>query len=139
MITNNNRVIIQKPKRIIKKTFDYQYLKSMNPFILSLVIYFVGSRLRILRISWYKCMTPFRDNLRSLERNICASAIIHSLVYTTTQKKKCWVEWVGKISLTIKLILVLIVFSITLMILVIWMNFHIWSHSKDEYDTKEYT
>ena len=38
-------------------------LKSMNAFIISLVIYFMGSRFKILRMSWYKSMKPFQDNL----------------------------------------------------------------------------
>ena len=47
-----------------KKQFGYQYLNSMNPFILSLVISLVGYRFKILRMSWYKFMTPFQDNLQ---------------------------------------------------------------------------
>ena len=35
----------------------------MNAFILSLVISFLGSRLKILRMSWYKSITQFQDNL----------------------------------------------------------------------------
>ena len=42
-----------------KKHFKYQYLNSMTSLLLSLVTYFVGSRLKILRMSWYKCMAPF--------------------------------------------------------------------------------
>ena len=54
-----------KPSADCKKIhFDYQCLKSMTPFILSLVIPFVGFKFKILRISWYKCMKPFRYNLQ---------------------------------------------------------------------------
>ena len=35
----------------------------MTPFLVSLVISFMGYRFKILRMSWYKCMTPFRDHL----------------------------------------------------------------------------
>ena len=47
-----------------KKVFDQKYLKSMTPFLLYLVIYFLGSRFNILRMSWYRCMTPFRGRLK---------------------------------------------------------------------------
>ena len=59
-----------KPSADCKKIhFDYQCLKSMTPFILSLVIPFVGFKFKILRISWYKCMKPFRYNLQFLKKN----------------------------------------------------------------------
>ena len=48
----------------LKKQFDFQYLNSTNKFLLFLVIYFVGSQFKILRMAWYKCMTTFRDNLQ---------------------------------------------------------------------------
>ena len=32
----------------------------MNAFLLSLVISFMGSRFKILRMSWYKSMKPFQ-------------------------------------------------------------------------------
>ena len=46
------------------KRFDDQYLKSITPFLLSLIISFLGSQFKILRMSWYKCMISFRDKLR---------------------------------------------------------------------------
>ena len=48
----------------LKKQFYYKYLKSMTPFVLSLVISFVGSWFKILRVSWYKCITPFWDKVK---------------------------------------------------------------------------
>ena len=39
LITNKNRGIIQNPVDIFRKQFKYQYLNSMTPFILSLVIF----------------------------------------------------------------------------------------------------
>ena len=49
-----------KPSADGKKTqFGFQYLNSMTPFILYLVISFVESQFKILRMSWYKYMTPF--------------------------------------------------------------------------------
>ena len=54
-----------KPSACSKTKQSYfQYLNSMTPFLLSLVIYFVGSWFKILRMSWYKFMTPFWDNLQ---------------------------------------------------------------------------
>ena len=38
-------------------------LKSINKFPLYLLIYFVGPRFKILRMSWYKYITPFLYNL----------------------------------------------------------------------------
>ena len=40
----------------------------MNAFSLFLVIYFMGFRSKILRMSWYKCMTQFQDNLHLVIR-----------------------------------------------------------------------
>ena len=55
-----------------KQHFNYQYLNSMTIFILSLVIYFVGSWFKLLRMSWYKCMKPFRDNLQlAINKYLC--------------------------------------------------------------------
>ena len=36
----------------------------MTPFLVSLVIYFGGYPLKLLRMSWYKCMTSFRDKFQ---------------------------------------------------------------------------
>ena len=38
-------------------------LNSTNAFILSLVIYFLGSQFEIVRMSWYKSMKTFWDNI----------------------------------------------------------------------------
>ena len=46
-----------------EKKFDDEYFNIMNSFLVSLVIYFVGSRFKFLRMSWYKCMTPFQHHL----------------------------------------------------------------------------
>ena len=43
----------------LKKTDKKMTLNSMNAFILSLVIYFMGSRLKILMMSWYTSIKPF--------------------------------------------------------------------------------
>ena len=56
-------------QKLPKHSADSQYkylkytLKSMNEFLLSLVIYFMVSRFRIFRMSWYTSMKPLRDNL----------------------------------------------------------------------------
>ena len=39
-------------------------LNSINPFLLSLLMLSVGSRHKLLHISWYKNMKPFRTNLK---------------------------------------------------------------------------
>ena len=56
--------MILNPVWIVKKKYEFKYLNSMNPFILPLVTAFVGPLFKILRISWYKCITPFLDNLQ---------------------------------------------------------------------------
>ena len=40
-----------------------QNLNSMHAFLPSLVMLFVGSQLKILRMSWYSSMKPFKTNL----------------------------------------------------------------------------
>ena len=64
LITNKNVGIIKNPLRIRIKQFGYQYLMSMTSFILFLVISFFGYQFKILRMNWYKCITPFQDNLQ---------------------------------------------------------------------------
>ena len=59
-----------------------QILNSRNAFILSLVILYVRSGLKILRISWYSSMTPFITNLELIKRYTCVSGIYHSLGLT---------------------------------------------------------
>ena len=46
---------------VVKEFFDYEYFNLMTPFIVSLVIYFVEYRFKLLRMYWCKCMTPFRE------------------------------------------------------------------------------
>ena len=53
-----------QPSAVIPKNIDYKYLNLMTPFLLSLVISFMGSQLKTLIMSWYKCMTPFRNHLQ---------------------------------------------------------------------------
>ena len=45
-----------------EKTFDYKYFNLITPFIVSLVISFVGCQLKLFRVSWYECMTLFQDH-----------------------------------------------------------------------------
>ena len=67
-------------------------LNSMNIFLLSLVISCVGSRFKILRMYWYKCMKTFRDSLELvINKYFVKFFIIHSLVLTIFQTNKCWV------------------------------------------------
>ena len=42
-----------------ERKVDYEYFNLMNKFLVSLVISFTGPWLKLLRVSWYKCMTPF--------------------------------------------------------------------------------
>ena len=41
-----------------------QTLNSINEFLLSLVMSYVGYCFKLLRMSWYKMMKPFRTNLK---------------------------------------------------------------------------
>ena len=84
LITNNNCGIIINPVQFFRKN-DYKYLNSMNPFLLSLAIYFVGSQFKLLKMSWYKCMTPFRDKISISNKNIFVHFMIHSLLLTINQ------------------------------------------------------
>ena len=53
-----------EPSAVVKGgEFDYEYFNLINTFILSLIISFVASRFKLLSMSWYKCMTPFRYHL----------------------------------------------------------------------------
>ena len=58
-----------KPSADGLKKIEFKYLKSMNLFLLSLVIFCVGSWFKVLRMSWYKCMTPFLDSLQLVIKN----------------------------------------------------------------------
>ena len=57
--TNKNRGMILNPVQLFKKKFDYKYFNLMTQFLVPLVTSFVGSRLKLSRMSRYKCMTPF--------------------------------------------------------------------------------
>ena len=41
-----------------------QTLNLMNSFLILLVMSYMGSQLKILRISWYSSMKPFQTNLK---------------------------------------------------------------------------
>ena len=44
----------------------------MTPFILSLVISFVGSGFKVFIMSWYKCMTQFLENIQMvIKKYLC--------------------------------------------------------------------
>ena len=88
-------------KVLLKKSSDGKKqlnltLNSINVFPISLVITFVGSWYKILRISWYKYMTPFRENLQQVIKNYLCHFMIHYLVLTIFQAKCFWVDWVSK-------------------------------------------
>ena len=66
LITNQNHGMILKPVQLFRKKFDYESFNLMTPFLVSLVVSFVWSRFKLLRMSWYKCMTPFQYQLHSV-------------------------------------------------------------------------
>ena len=41
-----------------------QTLDSMNAFLLLVVMSYLGSRFKLLRMSWYRIMKPFRNHLK---------------------------------------------------------------------------
>ena len=47
-----------------KYKYLQQTLNSINAFLLSQVISYVVSNFKLLRMSWYKIMKPFRENLK---------------------------------------------------------------------------
>ena len=52
-----------EPSAVVPKKTDCEYFNLMNPFLVSLVISFVGYLFKVLSMSWYKFMTPFRHHL----------------------------------------------------------------------------
>ena len=49
-----------------------QTLISIIAFLLFLVMLYVGLGIKLLRLSWYKSMKPFRTNLKLvMEKNVC--------------------------------------------------------------------
>ena len=66
-------------KKLPKHSEDVQFkylkhsLNSINEFLLLLVMSFVGSQLKILRMSWYTSMKPFRTNLELvIKKYLCS-------------------------------------------------------------------
>ena len=47
-----------------------QNLNSINAFLMSLVMSYVGSRFKLLTMSWYKNMIPFRTNFKLFIKKI---------------------------------------------------------------------
>ena len=48
----------------------------MNAFLLSLVMYFLGSQFKILRMSWYDSMKAFQDNIVLVMNNYLCSLYV---------------------------------------------------------------
>ena len=55
--------MLPKPSADVQSKYLENILNSMKSFLLSLEISFMGSQFKILRMSWYKSMKQFRDNL----------------------------------------------------------------------------
>ena len=56
-----------------KNKYLQQTLKSNYDFLLLLVMSYVGSRFKLLRISWYRSMKPFRKNIKLvLKKKLCS-------------------------------------------------------------------
>ena len=49
-----------------ERKYDHEYFNLMTPSLVSFVASSVVSQLKLLRITWYKCMTPFRHHLHLL-------------------------------------------------------------------------
>ena len=73
MVDNNQEPWYDsKPSTDDKKSARLSICELNDSIFKYLVIYFVGSRIKILRISWYKRMTPFRENLQLvIKRYFC--------------------------------------------------------------------
>ena len=56
--------MIQNLVRMVLKTFRLLIFELNDSIYLSLVITFVGYPFKIFRMSWYRCITPFLDNLQ---------------------------------------------------------------------------
>ena len=55
--------VLPKPSVDVQSKYPDNILNPENAFLLSLVIFFLWSRFKILRMYWYKIMKPFWDNL----------------------------------------------------------------------------
>ena len=69
--------------------FEYQQLKrliytlnSIGSFLISLVISFVGSHFRLLRMYWYTDMKPFHKNLILVIKHVCVAYMLLLLLLT---------------------------------------------------------
>ena len=57
----------------IKMKYLQQTLNSMNAFLLSLLMSYVGSWFKLLRISWYRSIKPFQTNLKLvIKKYLCS-------------------------------------------------------------------
>ena len=80
------------PQWIMLYTYLKYTLNSMNNFLISLVISFLGSGFNFLRKSWYASIKSFQDNLDLvIKKYICAVCMINYL--SLTLFKKTSVEW----------------------------------------------
>ena len=52
-----------EPSAVVPEFFYHEYFNLMTTLLVSLLISLVGYQFKLLRMSWYKCMTPFRDHL----------------------------------------------------------------------------
>ena len=71
---------------------QFKYLKYnfnlMNAFPLKLLIYFLASRFNILRMSLYKSMKPFQDNLEEvIKKYFCSFHYSLTGTESTSNKK----------------------------------------------------
>ena len=80
LVDNKTEYFYESEVKVLQKTsvdIQLKYLKyilnSMNAFILSLVIYFLGSRFRILSMSWHKSKKTFRDNIELVMKKYLCS------------------------------------------------------------------
>ena len=89
LITNQDRGMIMNPVQFLLNCFDYEYFNIMTQFLVYLVIFFVGFCLKFLRMSRYKCMTPFRDHLHLVLNKYFFHFIFHFLVLTIYQMNNC--------------------------------------------------
>ena len=132
-------------EKLPKLSADNQYkdlkytLNSMNEFILLLVIYFMESWFKILRMSWYTSMKLFRDNLDLVIKKYFCSFHNSLPSIDPLQTNMCWLGWESIILLKISFQFCLNwIFVFTQMIIGTSINLYIWPHTTDEYYTEEY-
>ena len=64
--------VLPKPSADVQSNYS-DFFNSMNVLLLLLVIYFMGPRFKILRVSWYNVMKPFQCNLALvMEKYLCS-------------------------------------------------------------------